>query len=218
MILDFGTISLVALVAAIFSSVVSCAIAFVAPLFSHGVKLAEFRQAWINEQRKDVAEYLGLAREWVEVWERTNDKEGLTVEEQQEFINLAKKVRRSDEEENRFLLLAAKSGRTDSEVQEIFTITNKALVIFWRIQMRMNPLETNAHYKQDQEFLARLKKLIVPPPPGSGPAESRWRIEAGNAVAQAQLVFKTEWEVTKKTMVQSGLEKWRAWRKKQACL
>jgi hypothetical protein len=215
---DIGTISLVAIIAAILSTVVSVAIAFVAPLFSHGVKLAEFRQAWINDQRKDVADYMGLARDWVEVWERTNSKEGLTDEERNEFINLAVKDRRSDEEDLKLSLLAAKTGRTDEEQQEIFTISNKALVILWRIKLRMNPLETNAYYKQDQEFLKLLGNLIEPPPPGHTSAESRWRIQAEKAVAQAQVVFKTEWEVTKKTTVQSGLEKWRAWREKQICL
>lgn len=70
--LTLGTISVITIVAAILTTIVTVAVALVAPLFSHGVKLAEFRQAWINEQRKDVAEYLGLAREWVEAWDEQN--------------------------------------------------------------------------------------------------------------------------------------------------
>ncbi len=180
--MEFGTITLVAVGAALLSTVATAAIAFVAPLFSHGVKLSEFRQAWINEQRKDVAEYMGLAREWIELWDRTN----------------------------------VPGGGTDEQKKELFSQANKALVIFWRIQMRVNPLINNPHAAQDTEFLKRLGALLAPPPPdpkGVNPPEIMWRKEAENALSQAQIVFKAEWEVTKKTLLQSTWERWRQKRK-----
>jgi len=178
---EFGTLSFVVLVGSTISTVLTVVVAFIAPVFSHGVKLAEFRQAWINEQRKDVADYMGLAREWVELWDRRN----------------------------------VLGGGTKEEKGELFTLANKALVIFWRIKMRVNPFP-NEFAAQDTEFLRLLGKLLEPPPPdpnGVGPAESMWRKEAEKALIQAQKIFKTEWEVTKKTLLQSFWERWRSQRK-----
>lgn len=175
--MTFGTITLVAVLSAVFSGLGTAAVAFIAPLFSHGVKLAEFRQAWINDQRKDIAEYVGIARRWVEKWESTN-----TV-----------------------------GGRTEEERLVLFGITNEALVILWRIRMRMNPSETNPQFEQDQELLRRLTGLLNPPGPAAGQAENAWRPLAEAAIDQAQLVLKTEWEVTKTNTLQTGLQRLRAW-------
>lgn len=183
--LTLGTISVITLVTLLLTTIVTVLVAFVAPLFSHGVKLAEFRQAWINEQRKDVAEYLGLAREWVEAWDEQND------------------VAKTDEEHERLKKLR----------KDLFGLTNKALVILWRIKMRMNPLPTNPQAPQDKEFLARLDRLILPPPPdpnGVSPPEAMWRKLAEAAVAQSQIVFKDEWEVTKATMLHNLWDAWKA--------
>ncbi|MDR3462339.1 MAG: hypothetical protein P4L76_08500 [Beijerinckiaceae bacterium] len=39
-------------------------VAFIAPMVAHESKIAEFRQNWINELRKDIAEYAGICRKW----------------------------------------------------------------------------------------------------------------------------------------------------------
>ena len=44
-------------------------IALIAPAIAHAIKLAEFRQAWINDLRRDIADYLGLARKWAKSYE-----------------------------------------------------------------------------------------------------------------------------------------------------
>lgn len=190
--LTFGTISVITFVAALLTTLVNVAIAFVAPLFSHGVKLAEFRQAWINEQRKDVAEYIGLAREWVEAWDEQNGAVAATEEDREKLRKQRK---------------------------DLFGLANKALVILWRIKMRVNPLTTNPQAAQDKEFLARLEALLLPPPPdpsGVSPPEAMWRKLAEEAVAQSQIVFKGEWEVTKTTMLSNVWDAWKSRKKADA--
>src|SRR5690242_17706138 len=39
--------------------------AMVGGVISHRTKISEFRQAWINELRVDVAAYMGLSEKWV---------------------------------------------------------------------------------------------------------------------------------------------------------
>ena len=155
------------------------------------MKLAEFRQAWINEQRKDVAEYLGLAREWVEAWDKQNGAVAVTDEDREKL---------------------------EKERKDLFGLANKALVILWRIKMRVNPIPANPRAAQDTEFLARLDALLLPPPPdpnGLVPAEAMWRQLAEGAVAQSQIVFKGEWEVTKTTMLNNFLDAWKARRRQR---
>jgi hypothetical protein len=192
--LTLGTISVITIIAALLTTLVTVAVAFVAPLFSHGVKLAEFRQAWINEQRKDVAEYLGLAREWIEVWDLQNGSDARTVEDHE---NLQK------------------------QRDELFRIANRALVILWRIKLRVNPLPGNPKAARDEKFIARLQVLLSPPPPdpnGVSPAEAMWRKLAEEAVAQSQIVFKEEWEVTKTTMLQNVVATWKAGRQRSRAM
>ncbi len=37
---------------------------------SRSIKISEFRQAWINELRKDLADYIGAAHRWVRKYEQ----------------------------------------------------------------------------------------------------------------------------------------------------
>src|SRR5271166_5455101 len=46
--------------------------AFAAAWISHSAKISEFRQAWIDGLRKDIATYLGLAERWLRKWEEIN--------------------------------------------------------------------------------------------------------------------------------------------------
>ncbi len=48
--------------------------ATVAGLIGRSTKISEFRQAWINELRNDIANYLSKAEELMSSWERTNDR------------------------------------------------------------------------------------------------------------------------------------------------
>ena len=178
--MEFGTFSLVVFVAGLVSTIISIGIAFVAPIFSHWVKIAEFRQAWINDQRKDVAEYLGLTRQWVIAAGETSNADGGPI----------------------------------TQRKEVFDAATSALVVLWRIKMRINP-RPNEFAEQDAAFIDALTILLERPLPDPNHASSldvRWREQADHAIGCAQQVFKTEWEVTKKTIVSTLWRKWRRYR------
>jgi hypothetical protein len=47
---------------------------------SHSAKISEFRQAWINDLRKDISDYVGAAEKWFHKWDElrllaSSDKE-----------------------------------------------------------------------------------------------------------------------------------------------
>jgi hypothetical protein len=46
--------------------------AITAAMIARGVKISEFRQAWINELRSDITEYVTKAHEWIELYEEFN--------------------------------------------------------------------------------------------------------------------------------------------------
>lgn len=39
---------------------------------SHSAKISEFRQAWINDLRKDISDYVGIAERWFRKWDEIN--------------------------------------------------------------------------------------------------------------------------------------------------
>ena len=69
--------AIVSALAAIFAAVIS---AVIARGTTHRAVIAEFRQAWINDFRKDIADYLAAIRSYQEVYDdeelRTTDAEG----------------------------------------------------------------------------------------------------------------------------------------------
>lgn len=48
--------------------------ALVAALITRGVKISEFRQAWINELRDDISLYMSRAHEWIDVYINFNSE------------------------------------------------------------------------------------------------------------------------------------------------
>jgi hypothetical protein len=48
---------------------------FISGLFARNVKISKFRQTWINELRKDVADYIGAAHRWIRKYEQINHLE-----------------------------------------------------------------------------------------------------------------------------------------------
>ncbi len=83
--------------------------AFTAAIIARSVKISEFRQAYINELRKEIADYVGKAEQWHRAYDEIN---GIDA-------RLPKREIRS---------------RT-----ELFTLANETKVILWRIIMRFNP-------------------------------------------------------------------------------
>jgi len=103
----------------IIASIIALCAAVLVAWFGRRLKISEFRQAWINDLRKDVADYLGIVDRWFEAHQQNQDK------------------------------------------WKLFSMGNEAQVIFFRIKMRINPLE-NKHKKSDDEFLETLRKLSEP--------------------------------------------------------
>lgn len=154
---------------AIWALFAALVVAVIAPSISHTIKVAEFRQAWINDLRKDVADYIGLCRKWIRIYERLNE------------CNDQKK-------------------KHEIEGNELFPTATDALVIFWRIDMRINPLP-NKFKERDDAFIASLRALLGPGPPLAeklADTETRWRKLAEEAVQHSKLVLKGEWEVAKR--------------------
>lgn len=85
--------------------------AVIAGVLTRELKISEFRQEWINELRKDIADYIGLARKWFRLYEELNDSS---------------------------LEMAV---RAEKERKELFPLANDALVVLWRIKLRFSPRE-----------------------------------------------------------------------------
>jgi hypothetical protein len=51
--------------------------AITAAIIARGVKVSEFRQAWINELRSDITMYATKAHEWIELYEKFNSDENM---------------------------------------------------------------------------------------------------------------------------------------------
>jgi hypothetical protein len=137
---------------------------------SRSIKISEFRQAWINDLRKDVADYVGAAHEWVRKYEQIN-------------------VLESDKQEEKMRM----------EREDLLPIHNKALVILSRIKLRFNPRK-NPYKKDDDEFLSALNNLLNPGklvPSDVSPLETSWLKLSNEAVEAARSILKREWEITK---------------------
>ena len=69
--------------------------AFAAAWISHSAKISEFRQAWIDGLRKDLAQYVGLAERWFRKWEEINllPSEEKGKREREELFPIANRAR-----------------------------------------------------------------------------------------------------------------------------
>jgi len=154
---------------AIWVFISALAIALIAPMVAHTIKLAEFRQTWINDLRKDIADYIGLCRKWMRTYDDSDDN-----------------------------LYGFEMSDKKQKSKDMFSIANDALVVLWRIKMRINPRE-NRYKLQDDQLIEALGDLLNPgklTPTGSD-LEAAWRKRAESAVDQSREVLKREWEVTK---------------------
>jgi hypothetical protein len=137
---------------------------------SRSIKISEFRQEWINDLRKDIADYVGAAYKWVRKYEQLNDLEPERQDEKQRL-----------------------------EREELLPIHNEALVILSRIKLRFNPRK-NRYKKEDDLFLVALDDLLNPgkiTPSDVSPLETGWLKLANEAVETARAILKREWEITK---------------------
>jgi hypothetical protein len=141
--------------------------AFIAQWLSRRTKISEFRQAWIDDLRQDIADYVGASQRWFRKWEELNELDGLD----------------------------SSPKRGIREPKELFPIANEAMIILWRIRLRLNPRE-NRYKTQDDQFLACLDDLLNPGKFAPEP-RTRWLQLANDAVEKGREILKREWEVTK---------------------
>lgn len=138
---------------------------------SRSIKISEFRQAWINDLRRDIADYVGAAHKWVRKYDQLN---ALVEPDKQE-------------EKKRM------------EREELLPIHNEALVILSRIKLRFNPRK-NPYKKDDDKFLVALDDLLNPgklAPSDLSPLDTSWFKLANEATENARMILKREWEITK---------------------
>ena len=143
-----------AFITAILAFASAIAVPFISGGLSRFSKISEFRQDWINELRKDVADYMGAIQKWANAATHKEDK------------------------------------------WKQFSLWNEASVIFWRIEMRINPLP-NKYKNEDDEFLRVLGALRDETILQGPQAKDRWTAALEAAVLNARALLKREWEVTK---------------------
>jgi len=77
------------------AAIVAASAILLAAWVSHSAKISEFRQNWINDLRRDIADYVGAAEMWFRKWDEINpllteDKE---ARERNELFPLANAAR-----------------------------------------------------------------------------------------------------------------------------
>ena len=144
------------------------AAAKVAGGWSRAVKISEFRQKWIEELRADISLFVGAAHRWIRLYEDYNDLPGLDP-----------------------------AARIAFEQERVRPVQNEAIVILYRIRMRINPLEGSPTKAEDDEFLSALQSLLNPGKIDPRSPEASWMSLADAAVERARRILKREWEETK---------------------
>ena len=150
-----------------------------AVLVSHTAKIAEFRERWLADLRRDIADFVGTAERVLNKWEEINDLPFSTEEE------VIEKDRRRIEEQEK--------------------VSNDARVLQWRITLRINPRESDTK-ADDDAFLETLNELWNPTlfgPPDTG--RKAWTAKAQLAIDQGRELLKREWDVTKRFPIMPDL-------------
>ena len=143
-----------------------------AVLVSHTAKIAEFRERWLADLRRDIADFVGAAERVLNKWE--------------EIIGLPCSTEKEIVEKNR------------RRTEELAKVSNDARVLQWRITLRINPRDSNTK-ADDDAFLATLSELWNPTlfgPPETG--RKAWTDKAQLAIDQGRELLKREWDVTKR--------------------
>lgn len=145
--------------------------ALIAGFLSYKVKISEFRQAWIDALRQDIADYIGATHRWARYYDAFDLE---TSDERRAVIARTK------------LSPAANKARV---------ILDR---IKMRINPRTNPQkEADDEFLRCLGNLLNPDKLPPKKPDSSTTLEMRWSCAAEEAVEQAREILKREWEVTK---------------------
>ena len=68
-----GTVGFWPIFATLVAAFVGALALFATASVSHSSKISEFRQAWINDLRKDISDFIGVAEQWFRKWDELND-------------------------------------------------------------------------------------------------------------------------------------------------
>lgn len=141
--------------------------ALIAGWLSRRIKIAEFRQAWINDLRKDISDYIGASERWIYKWDELNNLESM------------------DE----------RGKRVNSEAFPIANEARTILYrIQLRFNPRENK---NKNIVADNAFLSSLEDLLAPNKLVPDLASQSWHVLADKSVSLGRELLKREWEVTK---------------------
>lgn len=109
------------------------------------------------------------------------------------FVGVAHRWIRLFEEFND---LTDQGAKAKFEKEQVRPVQNEALVILYRIRMRINPRNDSPTKTEDDSFLQALLDLLNP---GKFPqGEPSWISSANETVELARKILKREWEETKK--------------------
>ena len=157
--------------------------ALVAGWIAYRVKIAEFRQRWINELRSDIADLLGNSLRYHRTRDRLYSNKASTSYEAS--VNQETPAEPDEEAD-----------------QTLRKLEEKMDPIHNRNELRINPRE-NAHMHQDCAFLTALKNLHKSPPLEPDPD---WPAKLEMAMDEARELLKREWETTK-SLLPDGLKR-----------
>ncbi len=102
------------------AAVITAAASFTSAYISHEIKISEFRQAWINDLRKDIADYTGAAEKWFQKYNEINPHKT-------EHDIWVRRIR-----------------------EELIPIANEANVLLRRIRLRINPRDNSNKVADDE--------------------------------------------------------------------
>jgi hypothetical protein len=74
-------------------AVIAAIAAFMAAWIAHSAKVSEFRQAWINDLRKDIADYISVAERWHRKNEEISEVPNKEERESKELFPIANEAR-----------------------------------------------------------------------------------------------------------------------------
>lgn len=153
---------------AIWSAAAALISGLAATLMNRNLKLAEFRQAWINDLRAEIADYFVASDEYY----------------------AACLVYRSAG------AAPAAPGTLDEAQLAVAAAKAKADAYFYRINLRINPTH-NDNSEDDASFLACLAVLTVNMETQLSVSEKQRARHLDDAMRESRMLLKREWEVVK---------------------
>lgn len=141
--------------------------AIIAGWISRRTKISEFRQAWINDLREDISDYIGAAERWIHKWDELNSLESM------------------DE----------RGKRVNSEAFPIANEARTILYRI-QLRFNPRDFK-NPNKEADDAFLSSLDDLLAPNKLMPDNALQSWHRLASKSINLGRELLKREWEVTK---------------------